>query len=121
MKNGEYQHIDLDLISELVYNDKKYIIEFAEAMEQSFTEFRDSYGKFLRNRDEKNFRQAGHKIKPVAQMLHIDEIVDEYEHAKTLIWDEKPDEELEQSAEKVEALCREIIEELEHLQQDFES
>ncbi len=120
MKNTEHQHIDIDLIAELVYNDPKYIKEFAQAMEQSFTEFRDSYGKFLVERDEENFRKAGHKIKPVAQMLHLDQIVEEYEHAKTLLWDEKPDDELEQSAQKIETICTEIIEELTDIQKDLE-
>ncbi len=45
-------------------------------------------------------------------MLGLDQIVDEYEHAKTLLWDDKPDSELEKSAKKVNKICDQVISEL---------
>ena len=97
----------------MLYGEEKFIKEFSEAAIISFSEFREHYNKFLLNRDETNFRKAGHKIKPVAQMLGLDLIVEEYEYAKTLIWDGKPDADLKKSAEKMQDICSNVIKELE--------
>lgn len=105
--------IDFSSLSEMLYGEEKYISEFSEAAVDSFTEFNNNYKKFLLIRDETSFRKAGHKIKPVAQMLGLDQIVDEYEHAKTLLWDEKPDEDLEESVSKIDSICTKVITELE--------
>lgn len=107
-----YRYIDPDLISKLVYHDKAFIKEFAEATEHSFDEFRKNYRKFLLERDEVNFRKAGHKIKPVVQMLNIDEVVEEYEQAKMLIWENRAQKLLEESADTIEKICTKIIREL---------
>tara|TARA_R100000908_G_scaffold61985_2_gene40758 strand:- start:17198 stop:17542 length:345 start_codon:yes stop_codon:yes gene_type:complete len=105
--------IDFSGVEEMLYGEEKFIKEFSEAAITSFTEFRDHYKKFLLAKDETNFRKAGHKIKPVAQMLGLNQILEEYEHAKTLIWDEKPADELEQSVEKMTGICDQVIKELE--------
>lgn len=97
----------------MLYGDENFISEFSTAAVSSFTEFRENYRKYLLIRDEENFRKAGHKIKPVAMMLGVDQVVDEYEHAKTLIWEEKPEEDLKASAQKMQELCTRIIAELE--------
>ena len=97
----------------MLYGEEKYIQEFAEAAIISFNEFSEHYKKYLLERDETNFRKAGHKIKPVTQMLGLSQILEEYEHGKTLLWDNKSDEELAASAEKVQRFCSEVIEELE--------
>lgn len=104
--------VDFSSLSEMLYGEEKYISEFSEAAVDSFSEFRNNYKKFLLVRDETSFRKAGHKIKPVAQMLGLDQIVEEYEHAKTLLWDERPEADLEKSADKVNRLCNKVIEEL---------
>lgn len=96
----------------MLYGEEEYIKEFAEAAIISFEEFSDNYKKFLLLRDETNFRKAGHKIKPATQMLGLDPILDEYEHAKTLIWDKAPDEDLEKSVDKVQSLCKQVLKEL---------
>lgn len=96
----------------MLYGEEKYIQEFAEAAISSFQEFSNNYKKFLLARDEQNFRKTGHKIKPVAQMLKLDQIIEEYEHAKTLLWDNKPDEELKASSSKMQAICATIVAEL---------
>ncbi len=97
----------------MLYGEEKFISEFAEAAITSFSEFRDHYSKFLLNRDEENFRKAGHKIKPVAQMLGLQQIIDEYEHAKQLLWDKRPKKELEKSSNKIQEICTKVIAELE--------
>lgn len=97
----------------MLYGEEKYIQEFAEAAISSFKEFSENYQQYLLERDETNFRKTGHKIKPVLQMLSLEQLLEEYEHAKTLIWDKKPDEELVQSAKKVQKICTQVIEELE--------
>lgn len=97
----------------MLYGEEQYIKEFAEAAISSFGEFSDHYKKFLLSRDETNFRKAGHKIKPVTQMLGLGQILEEYEYAKTLIWDERPQEELEASSKKMQQICSAVIKELE--------
>lgn len=105
--------IDFSGLSEMLYGEEKYISEFSEAAIDSFSEFSENYSKYLIIRDETNFRKAGHKIKPVAQMLGLDQIIEEYEHAKTLLWDEKPDCDLKASSEKIQEICKKVIQELE--------
>lgn len=105
--------IDFSSVSEMLYGEDKFIQEFSEAAISSFSEFKDHYNTYLLARDETNFRRAGHKIKPVALMLGLDQIIDEYEHAKTLLWDEKPDKELEASSQKIQDICSQVIKELE--------
>lgn len=112
MGSTDFTYVNPDQIAELVYNDVKFIKEFAEASEKSFSEFKSHYGRYLLERDEERFRKAGHKIKPIAQMLNIEVIIEEYEHAKTLLWENKNQEELEQSAEKINEICDTIIQEL---------
>lgn len=96
----------------MLYDEEEYIKEFAEAALDSFSQFSKDYAKYLRIRDEENFRRAGHKIKPVVKMLSLDPILDEYENAKTLLWDNKPDAELEKSVQKMQQFCDKVEEEL---------
>jgi HPt (histidine-containing phosphotransfer) domain-containing protein len=107
--------VDFSSLNDMLYGDDRYIKEFAEAAITSFSEFKDHYSKFLSQRDEENFRKAGHKIKPVAQMLGLQQIVDEYEHGKTLIWEEKPDKELTDSINKIDAICSQVLKELNNM------
>ncbi len=96
----------------MLFGEAKYIKEFAQAAVISFEEFKENYTLFLINRDEVNFRKAGHKIKPVAQMLGLNMILDEYEEAKTLIWDDKPNSELGDSSQKMSAIIDRVLVEL---------
>ncbi|MEX0845496.1 MAG: taurine dioxygenase [Balneolaceae bacterium] len=104
--------VDFSELSDMLYGDETYIKEFSEAAIISFKEFSENYKKFLLAKDESNFRKTGHKIKPVAQMLNLNQIISEYEHAKTLLWDEKPMNELEQSASKIQNICSDVVNEL---------
>ena len=117
MSGKENTLVKRKVVSDLLYGDENYIREFAVATEESFKEFSVNYRKYLLKRDETNFRKAGHKIKPAAQMLHLDPIVDEYEHAKQLLWDEEStQQQLEKSVERIEQLCEQIIDDLREMQ-----
>ena len=99
----------------MLYGEASYIKEFAVAAITSFQEFQENYSTFLLERDEVNFRKAGHKIKPVAQMLALEMILDEYELAKSLIWDEAESTKLKSSVKKMNAICDQVLLELKEL------
>ncbi|MBO6572404.1 taurine dioxygenase [bacterium] len=102
----------------MLYGDERYIKEFAEAAVISFSEFKTNYSKYLALRNEEAFRKAGHKIKPVAQMLGLNEIIVEYEYAKTLLWEEKDDSDIRISITKMDKICSTVLNELENLSDD---
>ncbi len=107
--------IDIDKIYKMLFNEQKYVIEFAEASIQSFSEFSDHYSKYLLDKDMENLRRAGHKIKPVVQMLEIDELLDEYEKAKEMLIDGRPKKELEISIHKIQVICDQAISEFQQI------
>lgn len=103
----------------MLFGEQDYIVEFTDAAVLSFTEFSEHYQKHLLARDEDSFRKAGHKIKPVAIMLGLELIVDEYEHAKTLLQEEKSDAELKTSADKIREICNMVIRELKDVKENL--
>ncbi len=107
--------VDFTTLNEMLYGETAYIKEFAEAALTSFEEFRENYSSYLLDKDEVNFRKAGHKIKPVAQMLGLGLIIDEYEKAKSLIWDDKNEDELKASCDKMNSICNQVLDELKEL------
>ncbi|MEX0994723.1 MAG: taurine dioxygenase [Balneolaceae bacterium] len=109
MTAKKFNLIDRQLISDMLFGEEKYIIEFADASIQSFSEFSKHYRKYLLERDLENFRRVGHKIKPVAQMLHLKKIIEEYEHAKKLLEEDQPDKELQRSANTITSICEQVI------------
>lgn len=104
--------VDFTTLNEMLFGEAKYIKEFAEAAVISFEEFNENYTLFLIQRDEVNFRKAGHKIKPVAQMLGLNMILEEYEVAKALIWEGKPDAELGDSSQRMSKIIEQVLTEL---------
>lgn len=92
--------------------EEDYVQEFAEAAVQSFQEFSENYSKYLLARNETEFRKAGHKIKPVAIMLGIDQIVENYEYEKTQFGNDRNIVELEESADKMNEICTRVLAEL---------
>lgn len=110
--------IDFTALNEMLYGDERYIKEFAEAAVLSFSEFKTNYSKYLEQRNEDAFRKAGHKIKPVAQMLGLNGILEEYEHAKTLLWEDKDDSEIRVSITKMDKICSSVLNELENISDD---
>ncbi|MEX2574818.1 MAG: hypothetical protein WD317_10995, partial [Balneolaceae bacterium] len=61
--------IKIEKVRSLLFDESEYIIEFAEASIESFTEFSESYARYLPERDLLNLKRAGHKITPVAELL----------------------------------------------------
>lgn len=115
MQTPNTLYIDIDKIRKLLYDDSEFITEFSEAASESFREFSAKYEKHLLNRNETEFRKAGHKIKPVALMIGVEEVVDEYEHAKTLLHDNETDKKLQDSVDKIKDISAEVINELKSL------
>lgn len=105
--------VNFTALNEMLYGDERYIKEFAAAAILTFSEFNTHYAKFLAKRDEENFRRAGHKVKPVAQMLGLEQIIEEYERGKALIWEEQSDKELEKSINTIDSICSQVLTELE--------
>lgn len=99
----------------MLFHDADYVTEFCEAGVSSFNEFIENYRTHLLDRNMEDLRKAGHKIKPGAQMMGANEVVDEYEHAKTLLNNNADSDELESSVEKMSSICSTIQEELTHL------
>lgn len=110
--------IDFTALNEMLYGDERYIKEFSEAAVISFFEFKTNYSKYLELRNEDAFRKAGHKIKPVAQMLGLNGILEEYEHAKILLWEDKDDSEIRASIAKMDKICSSVLNELENISDD---
>ncbi len=110
-----YTFIDPDKISGMLFHDSDYVVEFCEAGVSSFDEFIENYRLHLLDRNMEDLRKAGHKIKPGAQMMGADEVVDEYEHAKMLLNNNADREELQSSVDKMSSICSTIQEELAHL------
>lgn len=111
----KYQLIDPDKISNMLFDESEYIVEFCEAGVSSFEEFLENYHTHLLDRNMADLRKAGHKIKPGAKMMGADEVVEEYENAKTLLRNEADNEELVKSAAKMKEICTTIKNELSEL------
>lgn len=107
--------VDFTSLTEMLYGETKYIKEFAEAAISSFNEFNIQFNQFLKERNEVDFRKAGHKIKTVAQMLGLQLIVDEYENAKSIIIEEKSDKLLEDSRDRMNSILKRVFVELDEI------
>lgn len=110
-----YNYINAEKIKGMLFQDPAYVQEFCEAGIQSFNEFIQHYRLHLLNRDMQPLRKAGHKIRPGAQMMGVDEVVEEYEHAKYLLQQQASQEQLQQSVSRMNKLCSTVKDELEML------
>src|SRR5699024_2850204 len=111
-----YKYINEKEISELLFNEPEHVIEFCEAGVISFTEFRDNFSRYLLSRNLEGLRKAGHKIRPGAQLMGADIIIDKYERARDkLDAGEASDEHLRKSAKQMNELCSTVIGELQDL------
>lgn len=110
-------YIDLEKIRKLLYDDTSFIREFSEAAVESFQEFSEDYEKYLLSRKETEFRKAGHKVKPVALMIGVTEVVEEYENAKKLLHSNASDNKLQKSVARVNEITADVIGELRQLYQ----
>lgn len=107
--------VDFSTLNEMLYGETQYIKEFAQAAIVSFQEFKANYTTHLRAGDETNFRKAGHKIKPVAQMLGIDRVIENYEEAKGILLGEGDQNDKEKVIAEIDALCNRVVEELQEI------
>ena len=107
----EEKLVDFEVIKKMLYEDEEYVKEFSEASLQSFSEFRENFEQHVRNNDLDELRRTGHKIKPVAQMLKLDELLELYEKAKTALNKNKPDTEKEKIIESMDNYCNQILKE----------
>lgn len=110
-----YRIIDPDKISNMLFDDPEYIIEFCEAGVSSFKEFSANFQQHLTDRNMEDLRKAGHKIKPGAQMMGANVVVEKYEKAKELLRNQADNEELTKAADKMGEICSTIQSELTEL------
>ncbi|MDZ7771172.1 MAG: taurine dioxygenase [Balneolaceae bacterium] len=108
--------VDEEKVRKLLYDDEEYLKEFAGAAVESYTEFRNHYARAFETGDVEFLRKAGHKIKPSAQMLEFEELLEEYEHGKNLLEGESDKEEKETSVDRMTKLCDQIIVEMKELE-----
>ncbi|MEX1211595.1 MAG: taurine dioxygenase [Balneolaceae bacterium] len=102
--------IDIQIIRSLLMGQDEFIEEFATASIDSFGEFSDQVKTHLPERNLEAFRHAGHKIKPVAQMLEQEALLNGYEEAKDRLNRDASDETIQDSVETLTSLCEEIQE-----------
>jgi prefoldin subunit 5 len=113
----KYHFIDPQKISNMLFDDSEYVIEFCEAGVSSLNEFIENFQNHLLTRNVEDLRKAGHKIKPGVQMMGADEVVEEYEHAKELLDQDAEQDKLTASVDKMNSICSTIQEELAQLAQ----
>ena len=109
------QLVDEALIREMLYDDDTYVKEFSNASIQSFSEFKQNFKESVLSRDMDELRRAGHKIKPVVMMLHLDPIIEMYEKSKTYLEENKSTEELADLSRDMETYCERVIAEFHEL------
>ncbi|MCC5940063.1 MAG: taurine dioxygenase [Balneolaceae bacterium] len=107
--------VNRQLIVDLLYGDEAYVKEFAEASVGSFSEFNQHFREALLENDEMKLRNAGHKIKPVAQMMHLDHILDMYEKSKEYIANPEMDQEMKKLIKEMDSYCKKLLDELKKL------
>lgn len=108
--------VDKKVIVDLLYGDEEYISEFAVASVESFSEFKTQFERSLKKRDMDSLRRAGHKIKPVAQMMKLDAVITMYETSKIMLEEDAPDEDIQKLISRMNAYCSQLIVELKELQ-----
>ncbi len=107
--------VDKQLIINLLYGDEEYLKEFTDASVESFTEFNSHFSEALSERDEEQLRRAGHKIKPVAQMMNLHKILEMYDTSKDYIENLAEDEKINQLIDEMDSYCNTLLEELKKL------
>lgn len=108
--------VDKQVIIDLLYGDEDYVSEFATASVESFTEFKTQFAKSMKERDMETLRKAGHKIKPVAQMMKLDAVITMYETSKIMLEEEAPDEEIMKLIVNMNKFCTQLLKELKQLE-----
>ena len=97
-------------ISKMLDHDPDAIKEFSEAAQESFTTFQEEFERHLNNRDMQGLEKVGHRIKPIAEMLGVHQLIETYYEAKEVLRSGEQDD-IDASIEKINRLCDQIIDE----------
>lgn len=109
--------VDFEIIYNMLYNDSDAVKEFVVASIDSFSEFNENFSKSMNARELEKLRNAGHKIKPVAQMLQLDEILNIYEDAKDKLVFSAPQSEIDNTINRMDNYCTKLLDELQNFNQ----
>lgn len=104
--------VEKQIIKDLLYGDEDYLDEFVKVSIISFTEFKDKFEANLAVRDLQALRTTGHKVKPVAMMMNLYGLLELYEQAKTMIEENRSDQELHELQDHMNTYCIFLLEEL---------
>lgn len=107
--------VNRKMIADLLFGDEEYVDPFIDASVESFTEFRDHFGQSMRLKNIENLKSAGHKIKPVAQIMKLDPIIEMYENSKLLLANNATDLDITMAIDAMQNYCDELIEDLKSL------
>lgn len=107
--------VDVQLVRDMLYDDDGYINEFSNASIQSFGEFKKHFKESVLAREMDELRRAGHKIKPIAMMLNLDQLLEMYESSKTYLEENRSTEELTNLTQKMDTYCEKVISEFNEL------
>lgn len=108
--SNEQSLVQFGTIRDMLDDDPEAIKEFSEAAEQSFTSFREEFRMHMNNRDMESLRKVGHRIKPIAQMLGVDPLVNHYYEAKKIL-QSGSQEAVSASIKKMDYMCNKIMSE----------
>jgi hypothetical protein len=104
--------VEKQIIKDLLYGDEDYLEEFVKVSIISFSEFKEKFEVNLSDRDLTALRTTGHKVKPVAQMMNLYGMLELYEQAKSIIEENKTENELIELQENMNTYCTLLLEEL---------
>lgn len=109
--------VDRQIIVDLLYGDEEYVKEFAKASIDSYSEFKENFKLSLRARNMEKLRKTGHKVKPVAQMMKLDRLLEMYEKSKILLEEEASDQEINNLIDQMNKYCNKLLKELKEMTQ----
>jgi hypothetical protein len=107
--------VNRSMIAELLFGDEEYVDQFIDASVESFTEFRDHFKQSMRLRNLEGLKNAGHKIKPVAQIMKLEPIIEMYENSKILLEDNAADLDIAMVIDGMTDYCNNLIQDLKNL------
>lgn len=107
--------IDKQIILDLLYRDEDYFDEFVVASIDSFTEFKTNFQQSMQLRDLESLRKAGHKIKPISQMMKLNEILVMYDSSKKTLTTEGSDKLIDERIKKMNEYFNQLLKELREL------
>lgn len=110
--------VEKRIIRDLLYGDEDYLDEFVKVSIISFTEFKNNFENNLKDRDLATLRTTGHKVKPVAQMMNLHGLLEQYEKSKKVIEENLSDDELQSVLNHMNKYCELLLQELNDMVSD---